>query len=175
MVKLLTLLLIILLAITSAAGYIFLTDKIISGERKISGGQSLLDKGQLELDAGKARLEAGKQELAEGKKEYEKAHDNKFMVFFDNLLNSGKGFEEGRDQIAEGDKKVAKGEEKINVGEERLDTGKLDMEEGEDQLRLGKDVRAACGLGAVFFGILSIVLGFLWRRSLARIFKHSDT
>lgn len=175
MAKPITLLLIILLAIAFAAGYLVLTDKIIAGERQIAGGQSQLDKGQLELDAGKVRLEAGKHELTAGKKEYAQAYDNKFMVFMDKLLNRGKGFEKGREQIAEGDKQVAKGEDKVNAGEVRLDTGKLDMQQGEDQLKLGKVARAACALGAVFFGILSIVLGILWRPSLAKFFKYGHT
>ena len=93
----------------------------------------------------------------------------------DKLLNRGKGFEKGRNQIAEGDKQVAKGGAKINAGEARLDTGKLDMQQGVEQLKLGEVVRAACALGAVFFGILSIVLGILWRQSLAKFFKHGHT
>jgi len=41
--------------------------------------------------------------------------------------------------------------------------------------QLAKGARVACALGAAFFASLSIVLGFRWRRSLARILRHTDT
>jgi hypothetical protein len=119
-------------------------------------------------------LEAGKQELSEGKKEYEQAEDNLLLVLADKLLNAGKSFEEGRKQIAKGDNQVAKGEGKVNVGERRLDAGELELRRGREQLNLAKGARVACALGAAFFASLSIVLGFFWRRSLARIFMHTD-
>ena len=119
-------------------------------------------------------MEAGKRELSEGKKEYEQAEDNLFLVLADKLLKGGKGFKDARKQIVEGDKQVAKGEDKVNIGERRLGAGKLELSRGREQLRLGKGARVACALGAVFFASVSIVLGFRWRRSLARIFMHTD-
>ena len=112
--KVLALLLIILLALASVAGYLFLTEKITAGERQIADGQRQLEQGQsaleegkakleagkAKLEAGKAKLEAGKRELAEGKKEYEHAKDNPFVVLADKLLQGGKGFKEAREQIA---------------------------------------------------------------------------
>jgi hypothetical protein len=108
------------------------------------------------------------------KKEYEQAEDNLFLVLADKLLKGGKGFKEARKQIAEGDEQVAKGEGKVNVGERQLDAGELELSRGREQLRLAKAARVACALGAAFFASLSIVLGFCWRRSLARIFMHTD-
>jgi uncharacterized phage infection (PIP) family protein YhgE len=170
--KVLALLLIILLALASAGGYLFLTEKIDAGEIKMADGQRLIEQQQPSLDEGKASLEAGKRELSEGKKKYEQAHDNPFLVLADKWLNGGKGFEKGRQQIAEGVKQVAKGEDKVKVGEEQLAAGKLNTQRGTELLRLGKNARVACALGAIFFTSLSIVLGFYWRRSLARIFMH---
>jgi hypothetical protein len=78
--KVLALLLIILLALASVAGYLFLTEKITAGERQIADGQRQLEKGQFAIEEGKTKLEAGKRELSEGKKEYEQAKDNPFFV-----------------------------------------------------------------------------------------------
>jgi phage-related tail protein len=171
--RVLALLLIILLGLASVAGYLFLTEKITAGERQIADGQRQFEKGQVALEDGKAKLEAGKRELSEGKKEYEQAEDNLFLVLADKLLKGGKGFKEARKQIAEGDEQVAKGEGKVNVGERQLDAGELELSRGREQLRLAKGARVACVLGAAFFASLSIVLGFCWRRSLARIFMHT--
>jgi chromosome segregation ATPase len=193
--KVLALLLIILLALASVAGYLFLTEKITAGERQIADGQrqleqgqSALEEGKAKLEAGKAKLEAGKGELAEGKKEYKQAKDNPFVVLADKLLQGGKGFKEAREQIAKGDKQVAKGDKQVvkgdkqaakgegqvTDGERRLDAGELELRRGREQLRLAKGARVACAVGAAFFASLSIVLGFCWRRSLARIFMHTD-
>jgi hypothetical protein len=112
--------------------------------------------------------------LSEGKKEYEQAKDNLFLVLADKLLKGGKGIKEAGKQIAEGDKQVAKGEGDVNVGERQLDAGELELRRGREQLILAKGARFACALGAAFFASLSILLGFYWRRSLARIFMHTD-
>jgi len=173
--KVLALLLMILLALASVAGYLFLTEKIIAGERQIAEGQRRLEKGHPALEEGKAKLEAGKRELSEGKKDYEQAKDNPFLVLADKLLKGGKGFKDANEQIAEGEEQVAKGEGKVNVGENRLDAGELELRRGKEQLDLAKGARVACALGAALFATLSIVLGFYWRRSLARIFAHTDT
>ena len=172
--KVLALLLIILLALASGAGYLFLTEKITAGERQIADGQRQLEQGQSALEEGKAKLEAGKRELAEGKKEYKQAKDNPFVVLADKLLQGGKGFKEAREQVAKGDKQVAKGEGQVTDGERRLDAGELELRRGREQLRLAKGARVACAVGAAFFASLSIVLGFCWRRSLARLFMHTD-
>ena len=141
--KVLALLFIILLALVSVACYLFLTEKIIVGDRQIADGQRQLDKEQSELKEGKAKLEAGKRESSEGKKDYEQAKDNLFLVLADKLLKGGKGFKEDRERIAEGNKQIAKGEDKVNVGERRLDAGKLELRRGREQLRLAKGLFAS--------------------------------
>jgi hypothetical protein len=173
--KVIALLLIILLALASVAGYLFLHGKIIAGERRIADGQRQVEKEQVNLDEGKAKLEAGKLKSSEGKKRYEKAKRNLFLVLADKLLKGGKGFKDARERIADGDERLAKGEDKVNVGKKRLEAGKLELSQGREQVKLAKRARVACALGAVLFASLSIVLGFRWRRSLARIFIHTDT
>jgi len=172
--KVVALLLIILLALVSVAGFLFLTEQIAAGERQLADGQRQLEKGQSVLDEGKAKLETGMREVSEGKKEYKQAKDDPFLVLADKLLKGGKGFEDARERIVEGDKQVAKGEGEVNVGERRLDAAELELRRGKEQLILTKGARVACALGAVFFASLSIVLGFWWRRSLARIFVPTD-
>ncbi len=172
--KVLALLLIILLALASVAGYLFLAENIIVWERQIADGQRNLEKGQPALENGKAKLEIGKRESSEGKKEYEQAKNNLFLVLADKLLIGRKGFKEARERIAEGDKQIEKGEDKVSFGERRLEAAKLELRQGSEQLRLAKFALIACALGAAFFASLSVVLGFRWRRSLARIFMHTD-
>ena len=92
----------------------------------------------------------------------------------DKLLKGGMGFKEARERIAEGDKQVAKGEGEVNAGERRLEAGELEVRRRREQLRLAKGARVACALGAAVFASLAIVLGFWWRRALARIFMHTD-
>ncbi len=173
--KVLALLLIILLALASVGGYLFFTKKITAWERQIADGQRKLEKRQNVLDEGKAKLEAGKQELSKGKKEYEQAKDNLFKVLADKLLKGGRSFREARERIAEGDSQVAKGEDQVNVGERQIDSGEMKLHRGREHLKLAKGARVACALGGAFFPSLSIVLGSCWRRSLARIFMHTDT
>jgi uncharacterized phage infection (PIP) family protein YhgE len=170
--KVFVLLLIILLALASVAGYLFFTEKITVGEMQIADSQKQLEKGQSSLEEGNAKLEAGKGDLSKGKQEYEKAQRNLILVLLDMLFKGGKSSEEARKQIAEGDKQVTKGEGDVNTGEMQIDAGELELRRGMEKLRLAKDARIACALGAAFFVCLSIVLGFSWRRSLARIFVH---
>lgn len=170
--KIIALLLLILAAVASMAGYLYLSEKVNAAEKQIAEGQIQLEKGQLALRYGKEKLEAGKQELLEGKQEYEQTEDNFFLVLADKLLQGGKGFESAREQIAGGESQVAKGQGKINAGEKRLDAGELKLHQGMEQLRLAKSARIACALGTILFTSLSIVLGIYWRRSLARFFKH---
>jgi chromosome segregation ATPase len=172
--KVLALLLIILLALASVAGYLFLSEQINAGEIQIADGQRQFEKGQPVLEEGKAKLETGKRELSESKKEFKQAKDNPFLVLADKLLEGGKGFKDAKERIAEGDKQVAEGEGKVNVGERRLDAVEVELRRGRELLILAKNARVACALGAVFFASLSMVLGFCWRRPLARIFMHTD-
>ena len=171
--KLLALLLIILLALASVAGYLFLTVKITAGERQIAEGHRRLERGQLTLDAGKARLEAGKKELSGGKRKYGITKYILPVLLTDKLLRGGKGFREAKERIAEGDTHVAKGEDSIKVGQRQLRAGELELRQGREQLRLAKFARIACAAAAAFFASLVIVLGLSWRHSVARIFTHT--
>lgn len=172
MAKMVTVLFMIMLAVASVAGYLYLDGKINAGKVLIADGQVQLDKGQIKLDEGKDKLKAGKQELSDGKVEYAQAEDNVFLVLGDFLFKGGQGFKEAREQIAAGDKKVAQGEYKIEAGEKRLDAGELQLQQGVEQLGFAKGMRAVCTLGAFVFSALALVLGIWWRRSLAKTFKH---
>lgn len=174
MKKKIALLVILVWALASVAGYLVLTAKITAGERQIVKGQGTYDKGQTELAEGKIKLEAGKLELAEGKKEYRHAKDNRLLVIADKWFKGGKGFREAENKIAEGDKQVAKGEDKVQAGERRLDAGERELGQGREQLKLAEKARIACAIGAAIFSSLLIVLGFWWRRSLFRPMKHTD-
>ena len=168
--KVIALLLIILVALASVAGYLFLTAKIAAGERQLADGQRQFDQGQSVLEAGKSELTAGKRELSAGKTEYVHANDNFFLRLADKLFQGGKGFKNARKQITAGDTQVAKGEGEINAGEERINAGEQELHQGREQLRLAKEARAVCTFGAAFLGSLSLVLAFCWRRSVARVF-----
>jgi hypothetical protein len=172
MLKLLTLLLTILFTLVLAGGYLVINEKIHAGERSIAEGQNVIAFESPSLEEGKIDLASGRHQLSEGKKEYQHAHDNPFMVFADKWFNSGKGFADGRKKIAEGEEKVAKGEDKINAGEIRLDKGNLALEQGMDKLQQGKKVRDLCAIGAIIFTLLSVVLGYFWRRSLLQFIQH---
>jgi uncharacterized phage infection (PIP) family protein YhgE len=93
MFKVITLLITILLAIASLAGYLILSEKITLGEQQITAGQKRLTKGRAGIEQGKAELKAGKQELSAGKEEYKQAKQNWLLVLMDNLFKGGKGFE----------------------------------------------------------------------------------
>ncbi len=173
--KVLALLLVILSAFASVAGYRFLHGKILEGERRIAEGQRQMEIGAADLEDGKARLEAGKLKASEGKKRYRDAKGNPFLVLADKVLRGGKGFREGRERIAAGEKRIALGEDSVSVGEGKLAAGESEMRRGREQVRLARGARVACALGAAFFAALSILLGLRWRRSLARILRHTGT
>ena len=169
------LLLMLLLAHASAAGYLFLTGKILLAEKLIAAGQRQFDRERGNLEQGKIALEAGKQRSADGKKRYEKARGNAFLVLADKLFKGGKGFRGAKEQIAEGDKRVIEGENRVSAGQERLDAGEVKLLRARELVRRAKGARVVCALGAALFGSLSIVLGIRCKRSLARILKHGDT
>ena len=172
--KLLVLLFLFLSAIALVAGYLFLAKIISAGEIRIAEGQRQLEKGQSAMEQGKAELARGKQDLSEGKEKYAQAQDNLFFVLADKLLQGGTGFEEGKEQIAEGEKQVAKGEREKRVGERRLHAGELKLSHGRERLRLAKKVRVACAIGGGIFASLTIVFGFVWRRTLISFFIRTD-
>jgi hypothetical protein len=165
----------ILLALASGTGCLLLTGAIRTGEEQMAEGQRQLDQGQVRLDEGKVKLAAGKQTLADGKKEYEQAKDSLFLVLADKLLNAGRGFKDARKRVVEGKQQVAEGVAKVDAGEERLAAGELRLSRGSDRLILARGGRVACAVAAGCFAALSLVLGFRWRRSLARILVHAQT
>jgi hypothetical protein len=87
----------------------------------------------------------------------------RFIVenIFNRQILSG-AFQRGRDH----------GQNTYNIGKMRIDAGELELRLGREELILVKKARVACVIGAFFFTTLSIFLGFLWKRSLARIFMH---
>lgn len=175
MVKLLLLLFMVFLTLLSLGGCLFLSQKITDGQKKIANGKKKISQGEIAFEAGKAELKAGKLESSEGKKEYEKAEDNLFLVFADKVFNSGRGYKAGRARIAAGDKEIALGVEDVNEGEKRLNAGKRELLEGIEQVELAKGARIACGLGVVFFALVTLALGICWRRELGRLISHPPT
>lgn len=158
------LLLVITLALASAAGYLYLSGEIASGEKQIADGQRLLEEGRLVLAKGKAALEAGKRELSDGREKYARAKGNPILVSADKLLKGGKGFRGAKEQIAEGDQRVVGGEGTVAVWEKKLDDGGRELSRGRRQLGLAKGARVASALGAVVFAALAIVFVFRLRR-----------
>lgn len=173
--KVISLLIIILFTVASAAGYLILTGMITDGEERIAEGQRRLEEEQVTLDTGKARLEAGKRESSEGKKKYEESKDNRLLVFLDKIFKGGEGFRKAKERIAAGDEKIAKGEERVSVGEKQIDAGKSELLRGRELINLARGARTACAVGAAVFASLSIVLAYRWRRAPARTFRHTDT
>ena len=164
--KAIALVLMVLLAVASAAGYWFLTEAIAAGEGQVAEARQRLEQGRVVLEQGKEKLAAGKRESSAGKEEYERAKDNVFLVLMDKLLKGGRGFKGARERIAEGDTQIARGEEKVTAGEQRLDAGEENLRRGLEELELARRLRVACAVGALLFGLVSAVLGFRWRRSL---------
>jgi hypothetical protein len=160
------LLLVITLALASAAGYLYLSGEIASGEKQIADGQRLLEEGRLVLAKGKAALEAGKRELSDGKEKYARAKDNPILVSADKLLKGGNGFRGAKEQIAEGDRRVVGGEGTVAVWEKKLDDSGRELSRGTRQIRLAKGVRVAGALVAAILVALAIALGFRWRQAL---------
>ncbi len=171
MVKLLTLLCMVMVTLASVGGFVYLTTQINAGQSRIAQGQEQLAAGRAELRSGKARLAEGKEEFRQAKKDavkdlllggesQEKKSDAEKLQ---NLVQGGRDYRDARNQIAEGERTVAQGESQLTAGEQQL-------RQGKEQLELAKQARIATGASALLFGILSMVLAFLWRQSL---FKKS--
>jgi preprotein translocase subunit SecG len=172
--KVIMLLILILLAVVSLTGFVFLSEQIAAGENEITRGQKQLEIGQAKLEAGKAELEAGKQMLSEGKQEYAEAKDNVALVFLDNL-QGGKGFREGKAQIDDGEQQVATGESQINVGAKRINAGELELSRGVELLSFAKGVRVVSALAAIIFTVLSVIIAIRWRRTPVQFILNKPT
>jgi len=158
--KVVILLFIILLALASMAGYLFLTLKTTSGENLLAAGQKQVNQGQQLLTVDKTKLSAGERQLSGGKRTY---HEVKDIPIFGWVIA-----QVGRQAIVQGKKQIAEGKSEIKAGEGRLSAADLELSLGSKRLRLTDILRIASALGATIFITLSIVLGFYWRRSLAR-------
>jgi len=173
--KLFTLLFILLLAIASLTGYLFLTQKISRGEQQIAEGRIQLEKGKKMLAAGKAKLHGGKQRLSRAKKTYNQVNlltvvGMATLMPIPGLIINEATKNVGKGQIAEGERLIAGGAAKIKSGERRLKAGELQLNQGVEQIVLANKIRIACGIAAIIFGLLWLVLAFCWRCSLLTIF-----
>ena len=169
--KLLTLLFILLLAVGSMGGYLYVTDEIIAGKQKIAAGQKELEQGQQMLTKGKVKLASGKQQLSKGKDVYN-GMKVVSVLGVATLPVSWVVLSATNSKLSEGDQMVAKGNEKVQAGEKQLNEGKLQLHRGIERLNQANWIRIACATGAIFFTSLLIVLGFCWRRSLSTILRR---
>ncbi len=167
--RLLVLLILILLALVSAAGYIFVDQSIIAGKIKIAEGIQELKIGYPELEEGRLRMEAGKKELIEGQDEYDQARKNLFLVLADRLLKGGKGFRDARKRLQDGSDRIKEGKEEYRDGKKRINEGEIELLRGRELLKQAENMRGAFAFAAAFFFILTVLLGFRWRRSLSRL------
>ncbi|MDX1901223.1 MAG: hypothetical protein SFW66_04345 [Gammaproteobacteria bacterium] len=168
MLKVLTLLFIFLLACASMTGYLYLTDKIKSGEQKIAEGEIQLQKGQEMLARGKVKLANGKRKLSTIKT-VQTGSLPLLGATIASLPVGGLVYLESKNQIAKGDKLVAQGAERIKAGEKQLATGKVELSLGKARLTLANKIRISCALAAALFFTIFIVLGFIWRQSLTKM------
>ncbi|MGA7965410.1 MAG: hypothetical protein WCB49_05925 [Gammaproteobacteria bacterium] len=170
--KVITLGILLVVALLSGSGFIYINSMINSGELDMIAGKKALAAGKVDMKAGKARLSAGKTQLSEGKAAYAKARKNWLLVFADKAFNKGQGFKDAQRQIAEGEQQVAAGQSKVDAGQARLDQGRQDLIQGRNLLTLAKGIRIALGGVAIVLLALAAVLTFFWRHSLMRTFER---
>lgn len=167
MVKIVTLLLTVLVALASAGGYVVIGERIADGERRIAEGERQLEEGRAALEKGQAELDAGEREVAAARRTVEVVEDIPFVKLLDGLLG-GRGGAEADRRTAAGDEQVASGEGRIASGRGRIAAGEVELRRGEERLQTARRARVGLALGAVVFGLVSLVLGVRWRRSLGR-------
>jgi|GEM_PF-1674518 len=170
--KVIALCILIVLALVSASGFIYINSMINSGELAMIAGKKALAAGKVEMKAGKAKLSAGKTQLSEGKKAYAKARKNWLLVFVDKAFNKGQGFKDAQKQINAGGKLVASGQANVDAGQARLDQGQKNLNQGRSLLRIAKGIRIAFGGVAIVLIALVAALAFFWRHSLVRTFER---
>lgn len=170
--KVITLLLLLLLAIASIGGYLYLTVKITAGNLKIEAGQKQLDEGEQLLARGKAKLASGKQRLDNAKRAYHGLNVIPFVGLAKKLPVTGQIFDEvAGNKISEGNKLIAQGNAKVKNGESQLAEGKQELQEGKQRLRHAEHIRDACAAGSVFFPLVFFILSFIWRKSVRKLSK----
>jgi uncharacterized phage infection (PIP) family protein YhgE len=175
--KLLSLLIIFLITLGSTTGYLFLSEQIIEGTKKIAAGEKQIQQGELALARGKARLSNGEEQLSNAKSGYHEMKTASYALIAaapvtavialagNNMVGS---------KIAAGNQQVAAGKNKVKAGEEKLSEGKQEITRGITRLDQANKARIACGIGAIFFAALLIVLACRWRKSLVNVFKRNQ-
>ena len=156
----------ILLAISSAIGYFFLTEKIIEGNVKIVEGQQQLKEGEKLLARGKTKLQSGQNKLSHAKSTYNRFKKTPYLFVPIMPAATGAmmiGSKVAKNKIAEGNRLVSEGAKKINSGEAQLADGRLQLQQGMDRLKIANHLRITCAIGAIFFTLLSIGLIFYLR------------
>ena len=164
MSKAFMLLFVILLAFASMMGYLFLSQKIVAGEQQLLDGQRQFAEGQKMLKDGKVKLENGEREMSRVKRVDTFPFVGLAII---SLPVSGVTYLEAKKQIVAREKLIRQGQGRVRAGEEQLKMGELQLREGERRLELANKMRLACAFGAIFFVIISIILGFYWRRAKA--------
>lgn len=169
MAKILVLTLILILDISSAAGYFYITQQINAGSNKIADGEQQIAAGEQKLAKGKARLSSGEKQLSQAKEKVSGVKTISYGLMAAlpvagqvAALATNKMAE---DKIKNGELQVADGNQKIKAGEERLAAGKKALSKGKTRLAQAKDMRTACGIGTILFSLLFIVIALSWRRS----------
>ncbi|EKD45243.1 MAG: hypothetical protein ACD_70C00006G0002 [uncultured bacterium] len=161
MLKIITMIITLLLAIAAFAGFYVVNQKVQAGEKLLAAGQQQYDAGAQKLKAGKAKLAQGKQKLGTVKTIYQAAP----VAEIANATPIGAailGFT--HHQIKGGEKQVATGERQVKAGEAKLAAGKKALAEGREQLAQGKRIRDGLFVGGIFFALLTFVLGIFWKR-----------
>jgi len=169
--RILVLLILSILAVASLSAFLVLNKQIITGSLKIASGKIQIAAGEKKLALGKARLTRGEQELRSGKSFGEMSTTPALAaaaVFPAILAVTVAGNAAVNNKLAQGDKEVAEGRKKVRAGEQQLASGKLELERGVRHLNRAKWIRNACGVGAIFFAGLALVLCFYWRYGFFR-------
>ena len=150
----------IVMAVGTAGGYFYLSEKIAAGRLKIADGKQQLADGQKMLAQGKARLAEGQGSLSSAKGIYHGIKSVPFMGIVKDLPISGTFFSIAHSKIQEGNDLVKKGQEKIQNGEKQLSDGKTELANGERKLKDANDVRLTCGVSAIIFTLLACVVAY---------------
>jgi hypothetical protein len=145
----------IVMALGTASGFFYLSEKVAAGRLKIAAGQKQLEDGEKMLAQGKAKLADGQGSLSSAKGVYHDIKSVPLMGIVSKLPVSGTLFSIAHSKIDEGNQLVSKGQGKIAAGEKQLSEGKLDLKNGEKKLKHANDIRITCGIATVIFTILA--------------------
>jgi len=176
--KILALSMLLLLALGSAAGYLYLTQQIDNGSPKMIAGEKQIEEGEKMLSNGKANLSRGSRQLSQakqGRNQIKKISYGLMAAVPVTGLLTMVGDKVVSGKISEGDRMVAAGKKKVAAGEEQLASGKLELSRGKSRLSMAMKLRTACVLGAVMFTIIFIMLSFYWRHSLVTIIMRKNS